>query len=380
LEKLNGAVCFLESNISKKINLNVYNQVSNVFVSQKSTASKRALEKGSRVAYFIGSPIDYSIYPKEAKPGDILVGKLNFVNSVKIEGGQYMVNLVVPPPPTKPKEIIPNGGKEDGKETISSESDESSKPEKTKEEKTAENLAEAIRDLQISHLKKFPAESTQRAELLAELENNYPTHLPIFLTKLELLLESDSNNGTLSPETANKVLEVADEILKKINLGELAQYYGVKQETNINEAAKKKKKENDDKKKAVILALRAKVQALAVLASDSTTLSSNDLEKQFEDTYKSLAQWWDSTLPTSDFKNLLAYITRERRARRYGNALKALNKYLNENGFTHDNLKDYEKALEIKIELFKEAEWVIWENYERKMKLVRIPPGGYAPF
>ena len=90
-------------------------------------------------------------------------------NSIKVDGGQYLVNLVVPPAPIKPKELTPNGGEENGKE-ISSSSDEAPKPEKSKEEKAAEELTEAIRDLQISHLKKFPAESTQRAELLRKVE------------------------------------------------------------------------------------------------------------------------------------------------------------------------------------------------------------------
>jgi len=292
-----------------------------------------------------------------------------------------LVNLVVPPAPVKPKEPTPNGGEENGKETTSSgEFDEAPKTEKTKEEKAAEDLVEAIRDLQISHLKKFPAESTQCADLIAELENNHPTHLPVFVTKLELLLESDTTSETLTPETANKVLEVADEILKKIDLTELAQYYGVKQEGNVNETAKKKKKENDDKKKAAIIALRAKAQALAVLASDSATSSSNIAATQFEETYKALAQWWDSTPPISDFKNLIVYIIRERRAKRYGNALKALNKYLNDSTLTNDSSKDYEKALGIKIELYKDAGFIVWENYERKIKFIRIPPSGYAPF
>jgi tripeptidyl-peptidase-2 len=376
LEKLNSTICFLEFSLSKKVTLDVYNKISEVFTSSKPTANKRCLEKDTIIAYFIGSPTDYSTYPKEAKPGDILTGKLGFVNSSRVDGGQYLVNLVVPPAPTKPKEITPNDGEESGKETTSSEFDDTPKPEKIKEDKAVEELTEAIRDLQITHLKKFPAESTQRAELLAELENNHPTHLPVFLTKLDLLLESDE---TLSPETANKVLEVADEILKKIDLTELAQYFGIKQEGNINETAKKKKKENDEKKKAVVSALRAKAQALAVLASDSTSSSCNIATTQFEETYKALAQWWDAT-PPSDFKNLLVYIIRERRANRYGNALKALNKYLSESGLTNDNTKDYEKALGIKIELYKDAGFIVWENYERKTKFIRVPPGGYAPF
>ncbi|RIB23882.1 subtilase family-domain-containing protein [Gigaspora rosea] len=370
LEKLNNTICFLDYNLSKKINLDSYSQIHDVFMAEKPTGVKNYLEKGERQAVFIGSPNDYSVYPKDSKPGDLLLGRLNFINSLKIDGGQYAVNFLIPPPPAKKDST--NGG-EDGKGPA---------PTK-KKDKINEDLLEAIRDLQISYLKKFPAESTAREELLSDLEDRYPSHIPIFQNKLELLLESTSSgsNGekeNMSPETANKILEVSEELLKKIDLDELAQYYGVKQDPNPNEAAKKKKKENDDKKKAVILALGSKIQALAVLSSISS--SSDNLSTQLEETWKQLAQWLDALPPVSDFKQLQIYITRERREKRYGNALKALGKWFGETGLGNDNIKDYEKALKLKIELLKEIEWKPWEKYEEKWKFIRIPPGGYAPF
>ncbi|RHZ83471.1 hypothetical protein Glove_92g7 [Diversispora epigaea] len=388
LEKFNNTICILDYNISKKVNLNVYSQIPEVFASEKSTLGRLPLEKDAKKAIFIGSPIDYSVYPKDGKPGDLLLGKFNLINSIKVDGGQYQANFIIPPVPIKPKDTpLPNGNGGDKEDTNITDEEGSGKLEETtaEEEKIDNELMESIRDLQISYLKKFQADSKARNLLIKELENNFPNHIPLLTAKLELLLESPKTTTTdgssdedISPETAHKICELADELLKKINLTELAQYYGLKQDINVNEMAKKKKKENDEKKKAVILAYRAKAQALAVL-SDTTTSSSNELDTLFEKTWKELAQWLDSIPPTSDFKNLQIYIIRERKAHRFGNALKALNKYLNELGLTNDTIKEYEKALNLKSKLLTELEWEVWNESERKWKLIRIPPGGYVP-
>lgn len=392
LEKFNNTVCLLDYNISKKVNLNVYSQIPDVFALEKSALGRFSLEKDAKKAIFIGSPVDYSVYPKEGKPGDLLLGRFNLLNSVKVDGGQYHANLIIPPAPTKPKETpLPsgNGGDKEGNPIITGEEGTGKQEETTTEEEKIDNeLMESIRDLQISYLKKFPANSRARKLLTKELESNYPNHLPLFITNLELLLESfetatgGSGGEDASLETAHKICELADELLKKVDLNELAQYYGIKQDTNANEIAKKKKKENDEKKKAVILSYRAKAQALAFLSettSSSSTTSSNELDTLFEKTWKELAQWLDSTPPTSDFKNLQIYINRERKAHRFGNALKALNKYLNEVGLTSDAAKEYEKALDLKFKLLTDLEWEIWKEYEKRWKLIRIPPGGYVP-
>ncbi|CAG8501846.1 10192_t:CDS:10 [Diversispora eburnea] len=386
LEKFNNTICILDYNISKKVNLNVYSQIPDVFASEKSTLGRLSLEKDAKKAIFIGSPIDYSVYPKDGKPGDLLLGKFNLISSIKVDGGQYQAKLLIPPVPIKPKDTpipIGNGGGDKEVKNITDEGSGKLEETTTEEEKLDNELMESIRDLQISYLKKFQADSRARNLLIKELENNFPNHLPLLITKLELLLESsktttttdessNEDNEDISSETAHKICELTDELLKKINLTELAQYYGLKQDINANEMAKKKKKENDEKKKAVIFAYRAKAQALAVL-SDATT-SSNELDTLFEKTWKELAQWLDSIPPISDFKNLQIYIIRERKAHRFGNALKALNKYLNEVGLTNDTIKEYEKALKLKLRLLTDLDWEVWEEFERKWKLIRIPP------
>ncbi|CAG8458801.1 9948_t:CDS:2 [Ambispora gerdemannii] len=376
LEKLANTICLLDISLSKKVNLEIYSQVFDIFISKK-TAGRCALEKGERKALFVASPQDYNVFPKEAKYGDLLVGNLNFVNSLRTDGGQYKVIFAVPPAPVKTKEPTPSGG------TGGSKGKDGEK-EKSKEETISIQLSESIRDTQIAHIRKFPADSTSRKELIAELEDKHPTHIPLLQTKLEVLFEG--LNGAMKPETANAVIEVADQILANIDFTELSAYYGVKQELN-NEAAKKKKKEFDEKKKITISALRCKAQSLAVLADRSKTTSSFDssssrvnieeLAAQFEKTYQTAMQWLDAT---SDLKNLLLYVTHERRAHRYGNAIKAINKYLSEQGLTKENVKEIEKAIGLRLELLRELNWDIWIAYEEKWKLIRAPPGGYAPF
>ncbi|CAG8619065.1 3194_t:CDS:2 [Gigaspora rosea] len=48
---------------------------------EKPTGVKNYLEKGERQAVFIGSEYDYLVYPKDSKPGDLLLERLSFVNS-----------------------------------------------------------------------------------------------------------------------------------------------------------------------------------------------------------------------------------------------------------------------------------------------------------
>ncbi|RIB02086.1 hypothetical protein C2G38_2228829 [Gigaspora rosea] len=48
---------------------------------KKPTGVKNYLEKGERQAVFIGSEYDYLVYPKDSKPGDLLLERLSFVNS-----------------------------------------------------------------------------------------------------------------------------------------------------------------------------------------------------------------------------------------------------------------------------------------------------------
>ncbi|KAG9286248.1 hypothetical protein G9A89_014234 [Geosiphon pyriformis] len=368
LEKFISTICLLEITLTKtKVTLDIFAQISDVYASKKSVFGRSFLEKGEQKALFVASPTDHSVFPKEAEVGDLLVGNLNLVSTLKIDGGQLKVLFVIPLPPVKSKESTPV----DKIKEVSSGS--------KSEEIISQELSDSIRDTQITYLSKFPAESIARKELFEELEKNYPSHLPLLQTKLELLLET--SNGNLTPEVAQEVVEVAEQILNNIDLNELSTYYGLKQELT-NETAKKRKKEADEKKKAIVIALRSKAQALAVLAQQTGTNSSSidDLAVQFEQTYQSLIQWVDINLPTTDYKTLLVYLIRERQAQRYGNAIKAINQFLAELPLTKENLKDTNKATSFQLELLKDLGWSVWVTHEEKWKLIRAPPGGCSPF
>ncbi|RIB07941.1 hypothetical protein C2G38_2212944 [Gigaspora rosea] len=62
-----------------KYTLDVHCQINDT--AEKPTGVENYLEKGEKQAVFIGSEYDYSVYPKDSKPGDLLLERLSFVNS-----------------------------------------------------------------------------------------------------------------------------------------------------------------------------------------------------------------------------------------------------------------------------------------------------------
>ncbi|RUS20247.1 subtilase family-domain-containing protein [Endogone sp. FLAS-F59071] len=368
LDRLRNLVCQLDYSLSKYVYFDTYKTIGDIYTSKKATFGKIALNKGQRKPVFFAAPIDYSSYPKDAKPGDLLVGNLTFVNTQKVDGGQFKAVHVIPPEPVKPKQITP--------------SDSDSKDEAAQEEELAQKLADAIRDARLAHLKKLPTGSPARAKLLAELNKLAPASvLPVLETQLEGLVGGADAFASLASDKAEGALSLADRILAIINLKELATFYGVKQidgaapaSPSTSDASKSKKqlkKDSDKRKQLVVLAFWCKCLALWSLSRD----------QDFEDAYASLQQWLDNP-PASgtDLRVLILYVNRERRAGRLGNAVKALNKYLGDAGISNDNTKDLKKVWALRLELVGELGWTTWVTYEERVAIIRAPPAGVAPF
>lgn len=368
LDRLRNLVCQLDYSLSKYVYFDTHKTISDIYTSKKATFGKTALDKGQRKPVFLAAPIDYSSYPKDAKPGDLLMGNLTFVNGQKIDGGQFKAMHVVPPEPVKPKQITPSDG--------------DSKDEAAQEEELALKLADAIRDVQLTHLKKLPTGSPARAKLLAEFNKLSPASaLPVLETQLEGLVGSADAFASLAGDKAEEALSLANRILAIIDLKELATFYGVKQidgaapasssSSDSSKSKKQLKKDSDKKKQLVVLAFRCKCLALSSLSRD----------QDFEDAYAALQQWLDNP-PASgtDLRALILYVNRERRAGRLGNAVKALNKYLGEAGVSNDNTKDLKKVWTLRLELMGELGWTTWVAYEERVAIIRVPPAGVAPF
>ncbi|RUP47401.1 hypothetical protein BC936DRAFT_145776 [Jimgerdemannia flammicorona] len=377
LDRMRDIICQLDFSLSKSISFDTHKTIGDVYNSKKSTFGKTSLDKGQRKPVFFAAPNDYSSYPKDAKAGDLLVGNLTFINSKRVDGGQYRALHVVPPEPVKPKQISPSDGDVNGASATKSEAE--------KEEELAQKLADAIRDIQLSHLKKLPASSPARAKLLTALDElSYTSTLPVLEAQLEILMNGADGLTPLAAEKAEEVVIVADRILAAINLKDLATFYGIKQidgappissSASVDSGKTKKqiKKDNDKKKQLVVYALRSKSIALWSLSSAT--------RQEFDDTYAAMQQWLDTAASSAtDLRTLFLYVNRERRAGRAGNALKALNKFLADSGVTGENGKDLKKVWVLRLEIVTELGWTAWAGYEERWAIIRVPPGGPGPF
>lgn len=362
LEKLKETILELDLDL-KNVTFNTYQTVGDVYTKGASNYAKIALERKDLKVFYIAAPTGKDAIPKEAKAGDALVGKLNF--AAKVDGGQYNVIYTVPPPVNEPA---------------------AKKPEEKKptDEELEKKLKDATRDLEISYLKKFAADSAAYKDLLAKLETSYPDDIAVLEFKLNALWTASAGKSSvdsllkpdqLTKEQANEIIKVADGIVAKFDQRELLEYYGCKTPENESDVQKEKRKENDNKKKQIINALKNKVMAqVAVLKKDNK----DSLAKV--DASIAVLQQWSSDDSSSDLASLLIKVKREREAGHPGTALKAVQTYLAEAALTSETVKDVAKAWSVRNELYKELGWSLWSEYDGKWNLIRQPPYGLALF
>ncbi|CEJ03744.1 hypothetical protein RMCBS344292_17722 [Rhizopus microsporus] len=359
LEKLKGTVCELDLDL-KTVNFNTYTNIADVYKKDSSTATKTNLERKDLTVLYIAAPTGQDALPKEVKPGDALVGKLDFVS--KVEGGQYTAIYTVPPSPAESKS-------------------DKEKNEKPTEEEIEQQLKDATRDLEISYLKKFEADSAAYKALLSKIESQYVDDIAFLEFKLSRLWSTSGNSeveslitpGKLSSSEAKEIIQITDAILSKINERELSEFYGLKEPENETDEQKKKRKQNDQKKKQLVNALKHKAMAYAATLDDEANV------EPFKATVMALQQW-TSDDSSSNLTSLLLKVKQERKAGHPGNALKAIQKYLSEASFTSSSVKDISKVWKVRNELYKELGWNLWSEYDDKWSVIRQPPYGYALF
>ena len=356
LDKLKDTILELDQDL-KSVNFNTFKSVAEVYSKGASTVTKFGLERKDVKPVYVAAPTE--ALPKEAKAGDALVGKLNFFGNY--DGGQYKVLYTVPPLVTESKD------KKDEK--------------KPTDEQVEKKLKEATRDLEISYLKKFTADSAAYKNLLAKVESTYANDIALLEFKLDALWTASAGKssvdsllkpGQLTQAQATEIIQVSDAILAKFNTSELFEFYGQKKPENESDEQKEQRKENDDKKKQLIHALKNKVLAYAAV------LDKDQHRSEFDTSLKALQQW--SSDDSSDLASLLIKVKQEREAGHPGNALKAIQKYLSDASFTADTIKDIAKVWAVRNELYKELGWDLWTEYDDKWNLIRQPPYGFALF
>ncbi|KAJ3276748.1 tripeptidyl-peptidase II Tpp2 [Terramyces sp. JEL0728] len=333
----------------------------------KGNFKKAILSRGEKSVVWVG---DMASLPKEAKGGDLLVGTLQVTGaSVKLPVDLYTVSYVVPPE-YKPK-TAELGIREPPKED-------------------AVLLKEAVRDVEISWIKKTKSDEGKR-ELIKKLEASYPSHLPLYIEKLEVLAElaqKEVEAGIKSLELSSERIDVASKISTLFNEGDVAMYFGVQQDLSQgNDKDKDIKKDMDLKKQLLGLAYRSKASAYitaikfkesgvsapekVTTALDSVTVA--DLTDQFNAALAKVGNW-SSEAPLDNGHYLLLWTWKQRRLGYLGTALKALQKYVSSSKNAYkDATGAYKECVKIKVEILKELKWDIWNELDEKWKILNFP-------
>lgn len=359
LERLKDTILELDLD-AKSVNFNTFEKIADVYTKGSSNYTKIALERKDLKAFYIAAPAGKDALPKEAKAGDALVGKLNFVSNV--EGGQYKVIYTVPPL------IIEPSKKADEKKPTDEELDQ--------------KLKDATRDLQISYLKKFTADSATYKELLSKIEVIYPDDIALLEFKMNALWTASAGKssvdsllkpGQLTEEQATEIAKIADTIAAKFDEHELLEFYGRIAPADESDEQKEARKQNDNKKKQLVNALKNKAMAYAAV------LDKENHREDIDASVQALEQW-ASDDSSNNLASLLVKVKREREAGHPGTALKSVQKYLTEATLTSETSKDVGKVWSVRNELFNELGWSLWSEYDSKWNLIRQPPYGFALF
>ncbi|KAJ3047136.1 tripeptidyl-peptidase II Tpp2 [Rhizophlyctis rosea] len=391
LDKYISSPLVLDMSLSKSLSLTTYSRLGHAVTGSTegdAAFKKKVLQRGDRTVFWLGGDLSASL-PKDAKQGDLLVGKLEVQGGEKkADGTLYSVAWIVPPEAKPKDDSASNGPKEPPKDD-------------------AVLLKEATRDLQISWLKKMKKDDAKET-LLKQLEEEYSDHLPLYQAKLDLLLEAADKaekNGSVPNDLAKQIVGAAEKILELVDEKELAIYHGTKHDLSQGgEKEKNLKKEMDRQKEAVVAAYAAKGRAIKELVvklenggksgdgkvaattspypsigqSTSVPTDVDGLVKSFDDSLAGLAKWLAEP-PTNDGKYLLLWSWRQRRKGLYGTALKALNKFIGDVKNVGAEGEVWKKAVGQKREVVKELGWGVWEKYEERWAVVKAPKD-YAPF
>lgn len=350
LDQLKSMLLELDVDV-KTVSFNTFQTMGDVYQKESSNFSKLTLERKDARVFYVAAP---ATLPKDAKPGDALVGQLNFLE--KVTGGQYQVLYKIPP----------------------TGSEKSSQQKKTPDENLEKKFSDAKLSLELSYLKKFSTDSDAYKQLLNSVKSTYGNDVAFLECQMDAVWSSSAGKhihdcllkpSQITTDEVAKIIQYADTILDQLNQNELLEFYGRKRPDKETDDQKERRKENDGKKKQVIHALKNKAAACLV----------GPKKELLETTLSELAQW-TSDDSASNLTSLLIKVQHDRENGHFGAALKSVQKYLSEATLNQKTVKDVEKVWSIRNELFSDLCWNLWKEYDTKWNLIRQPPYGFALF
>ena len=232
-----------------------------------------------------------------------------------------------------------------------------------------EKLDDAVRDLKIEHLGRLTAKEKKEGkfmELYITMEQEYPHHLPLRMSKLKYLDTHEKRSEMLT-----EVVAAADDILSRSSDDELALSFGRKVDESDGDALKERETMTE-KKTLLVEAL-----ALQILAYSEMDNKSEMLDER----WKRLQRWVDIE---SEAKFAVLNLEQKIRTKHYGLALQQVNQLLSKVG-VKDGKKDWIKPTNRSELLQKRVEILEKLGYTQLVEMGRLSlaldtPTKYAPF
>ena len=243
LDKAKDMPLLLDHGLSKSLGLTVYASYDDALKGGRRFGSK-GVAHGDRAFMYVTGPS--SGWPKGASAGDLLLGDIYFGKADGSEDGEgkrpggFDVSFRLPPAPEKK----------------ASPSTPAKKEEKSEEDK----LQEEIRDLKLNKLGKLYADKNEKLfnSLATELlEADPDDQQPVLIHQLKRL-DQDSNRK----KHLGQVIKAADKVIASVDTEKLRLNYGVKVDSDDEEAVEERK-EVDKQRDILADALYRKGRAIA---------------------------------------------------------------------------------------------------------------------
>ncbi|CAO1623730.1 unnamed protein product [Sympodiomycopsis kandeliae] len=346
LEKLKTATLRMTQGLTKgkDIALSLYEDHVDAFGSASPATFKGnvKLYPGEKKVLNLDLNLHGDALPKEAQPGDVLIGEFGFAAQ-----GKYELRYIVAPA-TKPESSDDGDSKDDDKTNLA---------------KLLAPVASKIKDKE------------DKAKFIKDLLEKYPTSLDVLQARLDSLdLDKASD--------ASSVVEAADAILKQIDLNSILLFSGEKwlPASELSEEQKKKKKELEEEKKAIVKALIKKSKAL-LLQSES-----EQLPQDFLDTFESARKLLGESTDNKEWTEVrVQYLLRYRSqsdssVERLAQALQLVRKTIKDLGVGEaSNKEDLNKAREQQRAIVDRLNWKVWAAYLDRQRVLQSPQD-FKPF
>ncbi|EPZ30926.1 subtilisin-like protein [Rozella allomycis CSF55] len=329
LESFSNLVLNVSFTLSKEVPIECYKSLPDLI--NKTKFGSATVKPEYPISLFIGTLVED--LNDEVQPGDFLSGSIYLEKKQDARPKPFPVQLYLSCPVKKADKSI------------------SMKPSDDKNE--FDKLNESLLESKISALSKLSED--QFKEIISNLREKESSS-PVFLLALLKRLDNAENRKN----EPLKIVNAADKIISSIDASALTEHFGIKKQSFDKEFVKRNAEFNKLKDYLV--------ESLVRKARSQISISVEEVSK----TLKELGKWVD-VAEHSDA--LVPFVWVERQNKRYGNAIKAINKCISAvKSKESSDLIPLEKELyELRLEVLEQLGWKALADNERRWNVLRFP-------